>query len=333
MTNSKKDIVKILSIDGGGVRGLIPCIFLDHLRKELDDFGNKTSYYDLFDVISGTSTGSLISLTLIRPPEDYNDHERLNLLLDLYENKTKEIFPEAKCEICRTIKHFLRPKYNGKALRKLLRQNFGDFTLEDSLSNLIIPTYDMISMRPYLFKHRTDIKDYYHNFLLRDVGLSSSAAPTYLPAANVKSITSDRSFCFVDGGLFCNNPSLCAYTYAKKLYPQAKKFIIVSLGTGEYERTYQCEKVKKWGILGWMNPVNGVPLLTAYMDSQMESDNYIIDSLDDVTEYRFEISLNGTSSELDNSSETNIAFLKEKATELILLNKQQINQLVKLLSI
>ncbi|MCT4685948.1 patatin-like phospholipase family protein [Vallitalea sp.] len=333
MANNKKDIVKILSIDGGGVRGLIPCIFLNHLRNELDSFGNKTPFYDLFDVISGTSTGSLISLMLIKPPEDYTDRERLDLLLDLYENKTKKIFPEAKCEICQTIKHFFRPKYNGKTLRRLLRQNFKNLTLEDSLSNLIIPTYDMISMRPYLFKYRTDVRDYYHNFFLKDVGLSSSAAPTYLPPANVKTITTGESYCFVDGGIFCNNPSLCAYTYAKKLYPHAKQYIIVSLGTGEYVRTYECKKVKKWGVLGWMNPISGIPLLTAYMDSQMESDNYIINSMDDVKEYRFEISLNGISSELDDSSERNIDFLKGKAAELILLNRHKINQLVKLLNI
>ncbi|GKX29141.1 patatin [Vallitalea longa] len=332
MTNNL-DTVKILSIDGGGVRGLIPCIFLDHLRKELDSFGNKTPFYNLFDVISGTSTGSLISLMLIKPPKDYTDYERLDLLMNLYESGTKEIFPEAKIEICQTIKHLFRPKYTGKPLKKLLRQNFRNLTLRDSLCNLIIPTYDMISMRPYLFKQRIDIKDYYDNFLLKDVGLSSSAAPTYLPPANIRSLTGGQHYCFVDGGIFCNNPSLCAYTYAKKLYPNAKQFIIVSLGTGEYVRTYECKKVKKWGIYGWMNPLNGIPLLTAYMDSQMESDNYIINSMDDVKEYRFEISLNGMSSELDDSSDRNIDFLKGKAAELILSNSKKIKQLTKLLNI
>ena len=330
MTNNN-DTVKILSIDGGGVRGLIPCIFLNHLRKELDSYGNTTPFYNLFDVISGTSTGSLISLMLIKPPRNFTDYERLELLLDLYENGTKEIFPKTT-SICGTIRHLLRPKYSGKPLKKILRQNFRDLTLRDSLSNLIIPTYDMISMRPFLFKQRTDIKDNFDNFFLKDVGLSSSAAPTYLPPANIKSLTG-KQYCFVDGGIFSNNPSLCAYTFAKKLYPKAKKFIIVSLGTGEYVRTYQCNKVKKWGVYGWMNPLNGIPLLTAYMDSQIESDNYIINCMSDVSEYRFEISLNGMPSELDDSSNNNINFLKGKAAELILTNNKKIKQLAKLLNI
>lgn len=333
MTDSNTDIVKILSIDGGGVRGIIPSIFLDHLRKELDRSGNTTPFYELFDIISGTSTGSLISLMLIKPPKDFTDSERLTLLMDLYENKTKLIFPQAKYEILQLIKQFFRPKYSGKPLKILLRQNFKNLTLEDSLTNLIVPTYDMAAMKPFLFKHNRAIRDTNDsNFFLKDVGLASSAAPTYLPPINTKSITTGQSYCFVDGGVFCNNPSLCAYTDAKKLYPNAKKYLIVSLGTGNYTRTYNCKKIKKWGVFGWMNPFNKVPLLTAFMDSQMESDNYVISNMKDVKEYRFEISLDGISSELDDSSDRNINFLKGKAAELILSNRQEINRLVKVLN-
>jgi patatin-like phospholipase/acyl hydrolase len=331
MTKKGKDIVNILSIDGGGVRGIIPCIFLNHLRKELDNIGNTTPFYNLFDIVSGTSTGSLISLMLVKPPKEYSDEDRLALLIDLYENKTKDIFPQAKCETLQNVKHLVRPKYSGRPLKKLLRQNFKDLTLRDSLTNLIIPSYDMISMRPYLFKQHMN-NNYYPNFFLKDVGLSSSAAPTYFPPVNTKSLSDGHTYCFIDGGVSCNNPSLCAYTYAKKIFPSTKKFNILSLGTGEYERSYDCNKVKKWGILGWMNPLNKIPLLTAFMDSQMEGDSYILNSTDDVKEYRFEISLYGVSSEMDDSSSRNISFLKGKAAQLILLNRYQINQLVKALS-
>lgn len=332
MKSSDTDVIKILSIDGGGVRGLIPCIFLSHLRKELDSTGNTTSFHKLFNIISGTSTGSIISLMLIKPPKDYSDIERLELLLDLYENKTKIIFPQASYEIPQHIRQFFRPKYSGKQLKKLLRQNLIDYTLEDSLTNLIVPTYDMRNMSPFLFKHNKVTVNNCPNFLLKDVGLASSAAPTYLPPANTRSITTGQSYCFVDGGIYCNNPSLCAYTYAKSIFPNAKKYLIISLGTGNYTRTYKCKNIKKWGILGWMNPFNKVPLLSAFMDSQIESDNYVISNMTDAKEYRFEVSLDGISSELDDSSDKNIEFLKGKASELILSKKDDINKIVKILN-
>ncbi|MCT4597199.1 MAG: patatin-like phospholipase family protein [Vallitalea sp.] len=330
MKYSNTDVVKILSIDGGGVRGLIPCMFLSHLRKELDRTGNTTSFHKLFNIISGTSTGSIISLMLIKPPKDYSDNERLELLLDLYENKTKLIFPEANHEIAQHTRQFFRPKYNGKQLKKLLRQNLKDYTLDDSLTNLIVPTYDMRDMSSFLFKHNNSAINT-KNFLLKDVALASSAAPTYLPPANIRCISTGKSYCFVDGGIYCNNPSLCAYTYAKNIFPNAKKYLIISLGTGSYTRTYKCKNIKKWGILGWMNPFNKVPLLSAFMDSQIDSDNYVISNMADVKEYRFEVSLDGISSELDDSSDKNIEFLKGKASELILAKKDEINKIVKIL--
>lgn len=332
MTRNNNEVIKILAIDGGGVRGIIPCVFLDHFRKELNQRGNHTPFYKLFNIISGTSTGSLISLLLAKPPEELTDEERLSRLLHMYTEDIQKIFPRSKCELLQNVKQIFHPKYNGKALKSILKKTMKDYTLRDALTNLIVPAYDMRSMEPYLFRHG-NASTSSMNFFLRDVGLASTAAPTYLPAAHVKSLTDGQSYCFVDGGIFCNDPSLCAYSFAHKAFPNAKKYIIVSLGTGNKPPlSYSCNKVKKWGALGWINPLNKVPLVAAYMNSQIDSEDMILHNMGDAMIYRFQISLNDISSEMDNSSPQNINDLKSKATNLIRSSKNEIDRLVKALS-
>lgn len=191
----------------------------------------------------------------------------------------------------------------------------------------------MTSMQPYFFKHRPWYKNNYDdlNFYLRDVGLATSAAPTYLPGVSTKSICRNCSFCFVDGGVFCNNPALCAYIEGRKLFPNAEKYLIVSLGTGEYSRSYDCNKVKNWGIVGWTNPLDHVPMLSSFMYSQMESVEHMLKNIPNVKQYRFDVSLDGINSEMDDSSEKNIQLLKIKTQDMIKESNDDINRLIKIL--
>ncbi len=326
-------IVKILSIDGGGVRGYIPCMFLKHLRLELNEAGYTTPFYHMFDLFAGTSTGALIALMLSSPPDSIQDIHRLNLLLDLYENDTKKIFPPRHSHPFN--QQLIRPKHNGKALKRVLRKYFKSYTLKDVLTNLIIPSFDMTSMSPFFFKHRplySGCQDDL-NFFLKDVGLAASAAPTFLPPVNIRPIPDNKqNYCFIDGGIYSNNPSLCAYIEARKLYPNAKKYLVFSIGTGGIHRSFECKKVKHWGIMGWMNPFDGVPLITTIMYSQQESIEHMLRYLPSIDFYRFDISLQGSTNELDDASDRYLTFLKGKSAEMILNYKNTIPKIINLLT-
>ena len=100
------------------------------------------------------------------------------------------------------------------------------------------------------------------DFYMKDVARASSAAPTYFMPAYVSPIGSEKKYSFVDGGVFANNPAMCAYIEAKKIYPNARKFIILSLGTGVGTRKYSHKQVKDWGYIDWVYPGNGAPLST-----------------------------------------------------------------------
>ena len=208
-----KEVVKILSIDGGGVRGLIPALILDAISNEL----NNKSLINSFDLIAGTSTGALIAILL-------NTNKRTNLIVDLYENESKNIF-NRDWHVIKQLNQLIKPKYNNEYLAKLLEKYLGKTTLNDCNKNMLIPAFDIKTMQPFFFKYRPT--HYKHltdsNFFLKDIALAATAAPTYFTSIPLESLNNNQSFCFVDGGLFANNPSLCAYIEAIKLYPNAKK--------------------------------------------------------------------------------------------------------------
>lgn len=342
-----KEVIKILTIDGGGVRGLIPAIVLETLSKEI----NNKPFYKCFDLISGTSTGALITLLLSIPnanistilknntiPKNNNDFDAKNkdlmkLIIDLYEHESNKIFNN-NFGLYKKIRQLYSSKYKNTYFNKLLKNYFGNAKLSDALTNILIPVLDMSTMDAFFFKHRPKYYKYKndYDFYVKDIALSASAAPTYFPAMSVKSINHDRSFCFVDGGLFANNPSLCAYIEAKKIFPDAKKYVVISLGTGQIKRSYKCDKVKHWGVFGWVNPFNNVPLLTSFMHAQDRSCHHMIKNLPDVDIYRLNPNITGCNIEIDSTNSISIKKIKDLSYKYLNKNDSIIKKISKILN-
>jgi patatin-like phospholipase/acyl hydrolase len=156
---------QILSLDGGGIKGLFSAAILAFFEEDL-----KLKIIDHFDLIVGTSTGGIIALALglgISPRE----------IVEFYVNKGPMIFPKIKFP---RVKQFLKRKYNSKNLEKALIDCFGDKHLADSKKRLVIPSYNISNDDVYLFKTS------HHERLRRDykvpvwkVAMATSAAPTF----------------------------------------------------------------------------------------------------------------------------------------------------------
>ncbi|WP_243643715.1 CBASS cGAMP-activated phospholipase [Tenacibaculum sp. M341] len=192
---------KILSIDGGGIKGLYSASILEKLEEKS---GKRSG--DCFDMICGTSTGGLIALGLASGKEARE-------LVDLYKNKGSEIFPTANNRFCRFFQNIwngvkqvlLFGKFSGKPLERILKDSFGNTTLGE-LNNLVcIPSFNLISGMPRMFKYPHKEGDFYRDkdIPLVDAALATSAAPTYLP------IHSYDDNLYVDGGVWANNPTQC----------------------------------------------------------------------------------------------------------------------------
>lgn len=195
-------VFKILSIDGGGIKGLYSAAFLAELERGLDK-----RVADYFDLICGTSTGGLIALGLAsgKPASE---------LMDLYYAQGNTIFPTSNNTFLRYLQlkfiHpfrqiFWRGKFSNKALRVQLEKVFGDKTLGDLQNLVCIPSYNLIKGMPRVFKfpHKEGCFFKDKDIPIVDVALSTSAAPTYLP------IHAYKEELYVDGGVWANNPSLC----------------------------------------------------------------------------------------------------------------------------
>lgn len=193
-----KKIFKILSIDGGGIKGLYSAVILADFEER---YGKLSNYFDL---ICGTSTGGIIALALAA---DLPAKEIVNL----YKEHGPNIFPY-KNIVSRQLHMFkqlvLTSKYDDKVLKDALRNVFGEMRVKDCKVNVLIPTSNITKGTPCIIKndHSPDLgRD--SNHLLVDVALATAAAPTYFPIQTIPTME-DSDDQFADGGLFGNNPSL-----------------------------------------------------------------------------------------------------------------------------
>ena len=200
----EKRTFKILSIDGGGIKGLYSATIL---KKFEEKFNTITS--DHFDMICGTSTGGLIALAIaLKIPA--------NEICDFYIEEGPSIFPKqkkVKVPFFKTIDFgFLKQiamggKYSDKGLKDSLKKIFGDKIIKDCHNLLCIPSYSVTEATPRVFKydHREGELSRDNNAPVVDIALATSAAPTYFPLAESKFYNKEQ---FIDGGVWANNPTL-----------------------------------------------------------------------------------------------------------------------------
>lgn len=223
---------KILSFDGGGIRGLFSASVASHLEQNT---GKRL--IDHFDLVVGTSTGAIIALGLAA---GLTGEE----ILQFYELHGPDIFARK-----RRLSQVIRPKYSNRPFVAALQEVFGDRTLNDLKAPVCIAAYEMIEAVPRVLK--TD-----HNAGLHwggartvwKVAAASAAAPTFFPP-----VTIDREDLHIDGGLWANNPVLIGITEAMTRFEQPLGNIrILSIGTCSKPPRFMPGKMTTWGLVSWV---------------------------------------------------------------------------------
>jgi predicted acylesterase/phospholipase RssA len=167
------------------------------------------------------------------------------------------------------------------------------------------------------------------DFFLREVARATSAAPTYFEPAKLEK--PEQTIPLIDGGVFSNNPAMCALASARKLYPKKSRFLIVSIGTGETQREIPYSEAKNWGLVGWARP-----LLYVLFDGVADAVHYQISQEFSGRDYfRFQIELsndfddeNAPNDDMDDARPENIEKLEAVAKELIRREGGNLNRLV-----
>jgi patatin-like phospholipase/acyl hydrolase len=258
---------RVLALDGGGIRGVVTTILLQRIAAT----PGLESFLDSIDLVAGTSTGGLIALGIAKrlPLEE---------IRDLYVREGPRIFDDSWLDDLTDLGNLAGAEYDSSRLRKALQARFGETTLGELRKRVLITAFDLDNEAP---GRRTWKPKLFHNFpgpntdrpeLAYKVGLYTSAAPTYFPSVDG----------FVDGGVYANNPSMCALAQTQDARyapnPALGDVVLLSLGTGT-SLQYVRGKSHDWGLAQWVKPLirlmlDGTAGIADYQCSQILGDRY-----------------------------------------------------------
>lgn len=328
----------VLSIDGGGVRGVVSAIVLDALDAEFEAIGKSCRVADCFDLIAGTSSGAIIAAGLAMPGTDGEDTARPGAIRKLFETQSRRIFPRRWfCEIpvIGRLPQLFGPLYSPDGLSDVLAENFGDMAMTDARRNLMISAYSIDPRDIVLFRGGPAYADRpeeerFGLIKARDAIMGSTAAPTFFPPHRVEASDRSDQWTLIDGALFLNDPAMAALTEAARLFP-GDDFRVVSLGNGRETRRYPYRNSKNWGFSQWVSPTGRfrTPLLSAISDGQARAVNRQLKYLlgDEYVRFDYRLEAGRGSDRIDDSTQRNIARLTRGALEMVETMRPQLRRL------
>jgi patatin-like phospholipase/acyl hydrolase len=312
-----KKRIFILSIDGGGIRGLIAALVLHELDKRLLASGIRRPLFSIFDMMAATSTGSLITLALANGRHKYHPSD----IAEFYKIDGPKIFSRPGRSYVKHYMDTLRMDYDHRIFEEVLKELLGDSLLSEARSEILVPAFDTLRMQPYFFKRHRSRRPDGLDFYLRDIARATTAAPTYFKPARIRPAGSEpvaaNERVLIEGGIFANNPTLFAYEEARRIYPRASHYYILSLGTGRENVRYPAAKLEHFTSLDWINPFRGVPLLQMTYSAQDIVSTHVLSRRADVSLYRLNRPLDECTTKIDDSGAENIACMERFARNII----------------
>lgn len=337
--------VTILSIDGGGIRGIMPGVILEYIESELRRIeGGEVRIADYFDLVAGTSTGGILAGLYLLADENnptrpkYNASEAVNL----YFLNGPKIFDINIWRRLDSLVGLSDEKYDASNFEKSLQQYFGDSLLSDLLKPSLITAYDIEKRKAIFFTSKRAKETPIKNFKMRDVVRATSSAPTYFEPPLIYS-QEGTSYALIDGGVFANNPALCAYAEARKInfnhvgktiHPCCEDMLIISMGSGARsmarKRPYLYKKYKDAGKLKWIPAI-----IDIMMSGNSETVDYqlmqIFDTLapEDKADYhRLDPDIGLASPKMDDAKPANMEALRQAGKAFIVENKDELDVII-----
>ena len=346
---SEKKTFNILSIDGGGIRGIIPAMVLAEIERRVaceEDRGFVPTS-ELFDLVVGTSTGGILALGLTQNGTCEKPPLSAEELVEIYEKHGSKIFKlsrtgEALAKTEERLKSFkkfdsitevgflsildLISELERLTDEKYSREGLGDvlncfidetLCLKDVNTKTMVTCYDMqtpetLFLKSWNCEHKA-IK-------IKDAAFATSAAPTFFEPLRIHIAEKPRTL--IDGGIFINSPVVSAYAEGRKIISKKGKsegfskedIFVVSLGTGKSISSAKYEDAKDWGALKWL------PELLKYISHSgpAAADYQMKQFLTDDNYVRLQVDeLDEEHDEMDDTSNKNICYLKNQAQALI----------------
>ena len=299
--------MKVLCVDGGGIRGLIPARVLEEIERRT---GRRIA--DMVDLVAGTSTGGLLACGVTRAGPGGRPLHTAGELAEVYVTDGPKIFSRSLIRRVTSVGGLADERYDDDELNATLERNLGDDRLSDALRDVLITAYDIERRNAFFFRSARARTDPTYDFTMVDACRATCAAPSYFEPARVTDAAGASTYALVDGGVFAVNPSLCAYADLATAGVTGELELMLSLGTGSQTEPIPYEDARSWGQLGWARPIldvvfDGVADTTEFEAAMIMGDRFI----------RLQTELRDASGDLDDASAENIAALEREAARLI----------------
>ena len=246
--------IKILSLDSGGIHGIISAYSLRYLEEK-----SGKSINQLFDLIVCVSTGAIQATMLTIPDAQNHPAYSAQNLLNYYNTNISNLLKVPLWWRIISMNGFFRPWLNSNQVYDTIKQSSNNFKLSDLLNHVVIVTFDLRTNWIVLFDNLAAQKDPSKDFMLADVIYSAISAPTKIGPREITNVTGTKKYTLIDGATMATDPATIALMVATKLYPDNPKYML-SIGNGESPPSINLDKVGTWGLFDWAAPLTGTLL-------------------------------------------------------------------------
>jgi patatin-like phospholipase/acyl hydrolase len=301
------DPFRILSIDGGGVRGIIPATILEKIESDL----NKP-IAEIFDMVTGTSIGGIIALILASPNEN-GLPAAVEDVLKIAFTENSRLFKASFSHWVATLGGLFGPKYESGGMAQVFNEKFGDLKLSQTLIPALVTAYSVENEQGIeFFSEDAKMHPLDKDCLVREVAMATTAAPTFFnivdvhfPWGTLRSVA--------DGALYKNDPAILAYATARKLHPK-RKIEVYSLGTGRAIAEEISAEQKGSGITHWMGPISS-HLIKGAHDADQTVLHKLLNADDEEDYFRLNVFIDHKHRHLDDTRGKNLVYLYQKGLE------------------
>ena len=298
--------MNILSIKGGGARGIISIRLLVEVEKRTG-----VSIAKLFDYVGGSSIGTLTACGLLVTDDGENPLYSAQQVYDIFLKQRVEAFSWSYSSWVSSLFGLLGPTYTHDGLKDIVRSTFQERTMTNLLKPIIFPAYDKKTGKAYYFDKKKNA-----NVKISDVILSCTSAPTYFPSYNLK--IEDKEHFMIDGGVVVNNTAELVYLKATENMKYVDKTSILELTIGTGNFTYRCVKD---GLLSWA-PI----IVDLFMNGSSDNELYELSlSLPEGNYYMMDVLLDFKYDYMDKTDDKTIGYYIEATEKWILDNDKEID--------
>ena len=329
--------IRILSIDGGGTRGILSAIILDFLEKEVRRItrNEEDRLVNYFDFVGGNSSGSIIAAMMLVPDEKGKPLYSLSDVIRSFEKINNKIFYRPLSHKIKTLWGLYGPYYSDKYLNSYLIKYLDHWRMSELIKPCAFTAYDIQHRRPVVYTSH-DKGRKYKNLFVKDVVRGSVAIPAVFAPAHFRDGISVHTV--IDGGLFSNNPSMVSYIEAAKTEEITDKLgrdltpedsLLLSVGAGDYNhRKFTYKDVEHWGRTRWMLPllgmfVQGLGDIVTYEMNRFFNEKYNVPA--NFIRLNPKITL-GNPSSLDSNAE-NLKRLEQDGMNYISMNRERLTEI------